>query len=152
MLNSQVWNIPRRLLNKENGLHLGQGRYGSVQTGYVDIDMNPKPVSIYGIVDERLNGEEKQNMLKDLSILIKSLSHINVIELIGICEDLDTVNVVMEQPSTNLKDMLLNSRNGSQGKISTITETTLIEYAIQICKGMAHLDSKHVRTVILIYS
>lgn len=84
-------------------------------------------------------------MLRDLSVLIRSQKHINVIKLIGICEDLDTVNVVVEHTSTNLKEMLLNSRNGSQGKISTIPETTLIDFAIQICKGMAHLESKHVR-------
>lgn len=143
-MNSQVWNIPRRLLDKERGTHLGQGRFGFVQSGTVEVDNMTQTASIYSIIDERLNCEEKRCMLKDLDTLIKAGKHQNVMELVGICEDLDTVNVVLHYATTNLKDMLLNSRNGNQGRISTIREVTLIDYSLQICKGMAHLESKHV--------
>lgn len=123
---------------------MGQGRYGSVQSGSVELDNKRQPTVIYSIVDERLNCEEKRCMLKDLDVLIRSRKHLNVIELIGICEDLSTVNIVLEYATANLKDMLLNSRNAAQGKISAIAEPTFLEFAIQICKGMAHLESKHV--------
>lgn len=132
------------MLNKEHSIHLGQGRFGSVQSGTVEQDHNSYSAAIYSIIDERLNCEEKRCMLKDLDTLIRIGKHDNVIELIGICEDLETVNVVLEHATTNLKDMLLNSRNATQGKISTIREATLLDFAIQICKGMAHLESKHV--------
>lgn len=150
-LNEQVWIIPRNLLNIQHTCLLGSGKFGLVHSGTVHKDNILKTVAVYSIADGKLQPSDKRAMLKDLDTLIRAEKHENVIELIGTCESIDTVCVVLEYVSANLKELLLGCRNNSPGFFCNISCYQLLDIATNIAKGMAHLESKNVCVFLFIY-
>lgn len=83
-------------------------------------------------------------MLQELDVLIKTIKHNNIVNLIGTSETRDVVVIVMEFNSLNLKDFLLGSRDNAFNKFSTMSELQALEIAVGICHGMMHLHSLNV--------
>lgn len=115
-----------------------------VHSGTVHKESQLKTVAIYSIADGKLEAVDKRAMLKDLDTLIRAEKHENVIELVGTCESLETVCVVLEYVSTNLKELLLGCRNNSPGSFCNISSYQLLDLAVGIAKGMAHLEQRKV--------
>lgn len=139
-LNEQVWIIPRNLLNIQHTNVIGQGKFGLVHKGTVRKENDLNTVAVYSIADRKLESVDKKTMLGQLDFLIRSGKHENVIQLIGTCESIDTVCIVLEYAETNLKDFLLGYRN----LFSSISENQLLNIALNAAKGMAHLESKKI--------
>uniref|UniRef100_A0A1Y1KDU2 Receptor protein-tyrosine kinase n=1 Tax=Photinus pyralis TaxID=7054 RepID=A0A1Y1KDU2_PHOPY len=140
-LKQQVWSIPQTLIKFEPTNLLGSGKFGRVNSGTVRKDSNLIQVAIYTIPDRKLGHENKRAMLKDLDLLIRSRQHCNILNLIGTCETPDTLFVVLEYASTNLKDLLLGSRDALPGRFSNMQESQAFDISIGIAKGMHHLQS-----------
>jgi hypothetical protein len=51
-----------------------------------------------------------QAMTQSLDLLMRSGNHANLIQLIGLCEDKETIFVVLEEGTLTLKQVLLDSR------------------------------------------
>lgn len=140
-LKQQVWSIPQTLIKFEPTSLLGSGKFGRINSGTVRKDSNLIQVAIYTIPDKKLAHENKRAMLKDLDLLIRSKQHSNKLNLIGTCETPDTLFVVLEYASTNLKDLLLGSRDALPGRFSNMQESQAFDISIGIAKGMYHLQS-----------
>lgn len=101
-------------------------------------------------LDGLLDEEKKRNMLKDLDVLIRVGSHSNVVKLVGICENPETLFIVVELHPATLKDVLLESRclehsSSTQQLICSLSETSMLEIAIGVARGMEHLTHKKVK-------
>lgn len=140
-LKQQLWNIPQTLIKFEPTNLLGSGKFGRVNSGTVRKDNGLVQVAIYTIPDRKLSHENKRAMLKDLDLLIRSRQHENILNLIGTCETPDTLFVVLEYASTNLKDLLLGSRDALPGRFSNMQESQAFDISIGIANGMHHLQS-----------
>ncbi|KAJ8951927.1 hypothetical protein NQ318_013593 [Aromia moschata] len=88
-----------------------------------------------------MSHELKRAMLQDLDVLIKVGKHENLIGLIGTCETSQMVCIILEYVSMNLKDLLLGSRDSLPGRFSNMSEVQALDIAIQVARGMAHLES-----------
>ncbi|XP_072402058.1 putative inactive tyrosine-protein kinase Wsck [Diabrotica undecimpunctata] len=140
-LKQKVRTIPSSQLNVEPTNLLGVGRYGRVNSAILQENDNVISTAAYTIQDKKMSQETRKIMLHDLDVLIKVGRHDNVICLIGMCETSQVIYVVLEHASLNLKDFLLANRDSLPGRFSTMTESQALDIAVQIAKGMAHLDS-----------
>ncbi|XP_018329507.1 putative tyrosine-protein kinase Wsck isoform X2 [Agrilus planipennis] len=143
VLKQKVWRIPQNLLKVDNKTLVGVGEFGSVHSGMIKKE-DDIPVVVVVIYDKKLSSINKKNMLRDLDLLIKTDKHKNVLELIGLCETMDILFVVLEAASVNLKDLLLGSRDTSGGRFSSITENQAVSFMIDIAKGIQHLEKQKV--------
>lgn len=140
-LKQKVRIIPTSQLKIEPTNLLGIGKFGRVNTGSVQESNTFVPVAVYSIQDKKMSQEAKKAMLQDLDVLIKVGKHENLVRLIGTSENAQAINVVLELASMNLKDLLLSSRDSLPGKFSNMPESQALNIALQICQGMAHLES-----------
>ncbi|XP_060515988.1 putative inactive tyrosine-protein kinase Wsck isoform X2 [Cylas formicarius] len=143
-LKQKVRTIPASQLKIESTNLLGIGKFGKVNTGTLHENDNLITVTCYSIYDKRMNQETKRGMLQELDVLIKTGNHENILNLIGTSETSQMVVIIMEYASTNLKDLLLSSRDHLPDKFSSMSEKQAFEYAIGICKGMAYLHSTNI--------
>nr|CAD7590676.1 unnamed protein product [Timema genevievae] len=147
-LKQQIWNIPRNFLEVKTDL-LGHGQFGNVMQGTVHQRGLPMPVAINTIADGELSRADKKLMLQELDVLIRIGSHNNVIHLVGVCENPDVLFVVFEYHPESLKNILLESRCLKYAaqvcpRMSTLTESQVIEIAVGTARGMAHLCHKKI--------
>lgn len=150
-LHRQVWDIPRNFLDVHPDV-IGKGKFGTVYKGTVQQRGFPVPATVYSIADGQLTDVEKRVMLQDLDLLIRCDSHNNIISLIGTCESLDTLYVVMEYHPATLKDMLLESRRlehtadtgESETRFCSLSEKSLLQAVIGVARGMQFLTSKKI--------
>ena len=86
-------------------------------------------------------------MLKDLDLNIRAGQHQNLISLIGICEEVDTIHVVVDHAEPSLKQFLLDSRAllnypeyaQKNSRFSTAREEVVIDMMAGIAAGLGHL-------------
>lgn len=140
-----MWSIPQTLIKIEPTNLLGIGKFGRVNSGTVRKDDKIIQVAVYTILDRKLGPENKRVMLKELDLLIRSGKNDNVLNLVGTCESQDTLFVVLEYTSMNLKDLLLGSRDALPGRFSNMQESHALDIAIGVTSGMRHLESLKVR-------
>ncbi|CAG5863399.1 unnamed protein product [Menidia menidia] len=118
---------------------LGEGHFGKVELCQYDPreDRTGELVAVKSLKPE--NREEQSNNLSREIDILKALYHENIVKYKGICkEDGDqVVKLIMEYlPLGSLKEYL--PRNKSKTSLST-----LLNYCIQICKGMDYLGSRN---------
>lgn len=142
-LKQRVRTLPSNQLKVEPTNLLGVGRYGRVNSAlFQEKDTDTEiPVTAYTIQDKKMSQETRKAMLQELDILIKVGKHENTIGLVGMCETSHLIYVVLEHASLNLKDVLLGSRDSLPGRFSNMSEAQALSIAVQIAKGMAHLDA-----------
>lgn len=139
-LKQQLWNIPQTLIKIEPTNSLGIGKFGRVNSGTLRKDKNFVPIAVYTISDKKLGVENKRAMLKELDVLLRSKKHDNIQSLIGTCESPDTLFVILEYASMNLKDLLLGSRDALPGRFSNMQESQALDISVGVAKGMKHLE------------
>ena len=82
----------------------------------------------------------------------RSRGHPNLIQLLGLCDDKDTVFVAFEENTHSLKQVLLDSRAlihypvyaKKNQRFSTMSELDTIRYLICVANGMQHLANNNV--------
>ncbi|KAJ8923476.1 hypothetical protein NQ315_010054 [Exocentrus adspersus] len=140
-LKQKIHTISSNQLKIEPTNLLGVGKYGRVNSGTVHENNTLVPVAVYSIQDKKMSQEIRKSMLHDLDVLIKVGKHDNLIGLVGTCETSQVVSIILDYVSMNLKDLLLGSRDNLPGTFSNMSEAQALDIAIQIAKGMAHLES-----------
>ncbi|GAB6031602.1 hypothetical protein CHUAL_009366 [Chamberlinius hualienensis] len=146
-LKDRFWHIPQSNLDVSDEL-IGYGKYGPVKKGVANRKNSQIPVTIQ--VTKAHAGDsdrERRNFVNDLDTLIRIGSHTNIISLVGGCEIGAALYVCTEWYSGSLKSFLLDSRTMEhypvyaerQHRASTLKELQLLEIALGIARGMAHL-------------
>ena len=91
-------------------------------------------------------------MLKDLDINIRAGQHPNLICLIGICEEVETTQIIMDHAGPSLKQYLLDSRAllnypeyaQKNSRFSTAREEVMIDVLAGVASGLDHLSRSNV--------
>ncbi len=84
---------------------------------------------------------------RDIETLVSVGEHPNVAQLIGVCEELDTTFVVLEDGGVTMKQALLDSRAlvhqpayaEKHGRVSTTSEEDVLDMLVGVANGMEHL-------------
>jgi len=145
-IRAQVWNIPRNFLELTHEV-IGRGKFGSLVKGKVNKRGHIEAVNIQVVPGKILEEDEFKTLSKDLDTVIRYGFNPHLIQLIGICEDKDTIFVVFEQAWPTLKKSLVDSRSlehypdyaEANGKFSTMQEEILLNIMLGISRGMEHL-------------
>ena len=106
-------------------------------------------------VGKVLVSQELQSLTKDLEVAVKCGTFPNLVQLVGICEDKDTLFVALEETDDCLKQVLLDSRAlvhhpvfaEKNSSISTTSEAAIFQYLIGVAKGMNHIYNLRVSAV-----
>lgn len=93
--------------------------------------------------------EERRDVARDLELVSRVSGHVNVLELLGMCEENDATFVALEDDAVPLKQCLLDGRalahNQSMAErhnsASSIPKETLLAYMHDASAGMEHLAS-----------
>ena len=99
-----------------------------------------------------LEKHELHAMGNDMNLLFHCGMHPNVLQLIGMCEEQETLFIVLEDGTTNLKQGLLDSRAlvhypvyaEKNQRVSTMAEETVLDVLVGVAKGMEHLVQNRV--------
>ena len=153
-LRSKVWQMPRNFLELTHEV-IGRGKFGSVIRGQVTQQSPggaPHAAVVQVVPPQILERHEMHAMANDVELLTKTNGSENVIGLIGMCEEKEALFVVLEDSTTSLKQVLLDSRAlvhypayaEKNQRVSTLSEETLLEHAISVARGMEHLANKRV--------
>lgn len=145
-LKRKLWNIPRNLLDIDISCVVGIGSYGKFTKGRVQQHEAQTPGLVQVVADRELERSDKKMMLQELDLLIKSSEHENVISLIGFCETNTTLFIVLEDSKQNLKELLLQSRHRDlqNNKFCLLPENRILQYFVDIVRGMDYLQSKKI--------
>lgn len=145
-LKRKLWNIPRNLIDMDISCIVGVGSYGKFTRGRVQQHGAQTPGLVQVVADRELERPDKKQMLQELDLLIKSSEHENVISLIGFCETNTTLLVVLEDNKQSFKDLLLQSRHRDlqNNKFCLMPENRLLQYFVDIARGMEYLHSKKI--------
>lgn len=145
-LKDKVWIIPKNFVELSHEV-LGRGKFGSVMKGQVSANGQLIPCNTQVISNKILSPEEQKTMLRDLDVNIRAGQHPNLICLIGICEEVDTTQVVVDHAEPSLKQFLLDSRAllnypdyaQKNSRFSTAREEVMIEMMAGVASGLDHL-------------
>lgn len=143
-LRALFWQIPRpQLLVRDTTL--GTGRFGPVRAGVVhregvDLSVGVQRCSAQWMLPDR----ERRLLLAEVEGMVRLGAHPNVVHFIGGCEEQEVLHLVFEHPPTSLRGLLLTSRHSSDGRVCSLEEGRLLDLALGVASGMAHLAQRGV--------
>ncbi|XP_026743010.1 putative tyrosine-protein kinase Wsck [Trichoplusia ni] len=145
-LKRKLWNIPRNLIDIDISCIVGVGSYGKFTRGKVQQHGAQTPGLVQVVADRELERADKKLMLQELDLLIKSSENEHVVSLIGFCETNTTLFVVLEDNKLCLKELLLQSRQRDlqNNKFCLVPENRLLQYLVDVARGMEYLHSKKI--------
>ena len=151
LMKAKTWMIPKNFVDV-SGEVLGRGRFGSVFKGQVQANgrvmwCNTQHVSMSG-----MTRAEYVSLLVSLDTSIRAGTHPHITSLVGMCEEMDTLVVVMDQAQPSLKQFMLDSRAlehcpdyaSNYNRYSTAREEAVLEIITGITDGLKHLADRGV--------
>ncbi|XP_065217201.1 fibroblast growth factor receptor homolog 1-like [Planococcus citri] len=143
------WEFPRNKLELAEGL--GEGAFGKVVKGMADgiIEKNVTSVVAVKMLKEGYTDEDMVDLVSEMEIMKVIGRHKHVLGLLGCCTRDGTLLVIIEYaPHGNLRDFLRQAQQSGDNKRALLqdglelTERTLVDFALQIAKGMEYLASE----------
>ena len=152
VVKNQIWTIPRNFVNLSQDV-VGRGKFGTILKATVNKRGAISRANVQVVPGKVLIANEVKDLTKDLDVAVRCGNHCNLIQLVGICEDKDTLFVSYEDTDDCLKQVLLDSRAlihhpvfaEKNRSISTANESSIFDYLIGIARGMNHLYQLRVR-------
>jgi len=145
-LKDKVWIIPKNFVELSHEV-LGRGKFGSVMKGQVSANGQLIPCNTQVIANKILSPEEQKTMLRDLDLNIRAGQHQHLVCLVGICEEVETTQVVLEHAEPSMKQYLLDSRAllnypeyaSKNARFSTAREEMMLDLMVGLASGLDHL-------------
>ena len=151
---NQIWTIPRNFLDIATDQEpIARGKFGTVLQATVNKQGAISRANVQIVpVGKVLVPSELQTLTKDLDVAVKCGTYPNLVQLVGICEDKDTLFVALEDTDDCLKQILLDSRAlvhhpvfaEKNSTIATVDEAAIFQYLIGVARGMNHLSNLRV--------
>ncbi|XP_038066559.1 tyrosine-protein kinase receptor Tie-1-like [Patiria miniata] len=139
----QGWSVPFKNMMIGDDI-LGEGNFGEVRDGAVKVGGK---ISKAAIKTLKANASEndRQNFMEEFRTLTKVGRHPNVVSILGACQHEDILYVALEfMPNGDLRTYLRNARSLGDNDQSTLSSEKLIQFALDVAKGMQHLDAVEV--------
>ena len=151
-LEGKVWQVPRNFVDIQNEV-LGRGKFGTVMNGTVVINGEQENCNVYSVPNKMIDDDERKLMLKDVDMNVKAKFHDNIVNLIGICEEVETTLFILDALEVEMKQYLLDSRclehqpgyADRSERFSTMREDTALGIMAGIAKGLGHLVNSGVQ-------
>uniref|UniRef100_T1IQU4 Dol-P-Glc:Glc(2)Man(9)GlcNAc(2)-PP-Dol alpha-1,2-glucosyltransferase n=1 Tax=Strigamia maritima TaxID=126957 RepID=T1IQU4_STRMM len=127
---------------------LGDGKFGVIRHGIAHRNGEQTPVVVHTLPSfSALTDSDKRLFVMELDAMSDMGVHANTVAVLGLAEEVSQLHVVVEHHQVMLKDILLESRAldyypvfaEKNCKFSTFKEEQLVEFALGIAQGMAHL-------------
>ncbi|XP_036338669.1 LOW QUALITY PROTEIN: protein sevenless [Rhagoletis pomonella] len=121
---------------------LGSGAFGEVYEGlikYQNCDQEEK-VAIKSL---RKGASEFAELLQEAQ-LMSNFKHENIVRLIGICSDTESISIIMEHmEGGDLLSYLRDARPNSKRHIASLNLLDLTSMCIDVCNGCSYLEDMH---------
>ena len=111
---------------------IGKGAFSKVKLGINKITGEKVAIKILDKKKIKMNSENKR-IQRELNIL-KKLSHINIVKVIQIKEDMDNIYIIMDYIENNLFYYILNNKYLSESESSF--------YFYQLISGLDYIHSQ----------
>ncbi|XP_073965214.1 fibroblast growth factor receptor homolog 1-like [Choristoneura fumiferana] len=138
------WELPRESLSF--GDILGEGEFGRVlKAEYVrTADSRLPGVVAVKMLKEEHSDSDMTALVSEMEIMKMIGKHENVVNLLGCCTQDGPLCVVVEYASNGCLREFLNKHNPkcSPGGVSQLNERVLVQFALQVAKGMEFLVSR----------
>uniref|UniRef100_A0A1I8P476 Tyrosine-protein kinase receptor n=1 Tax=Stomoxys calcitrans TaxID=35570 RepID=A0A1I8P476_STOCA len=121
---------------------LGSGAFGEVYEGLMkhEDDEVPEKVAIKTL---RKGASEFAELLQEAQ-LMSNFKHDNIVRLIGVCCDTESISIIMEHmEGGDLLSYLRESRPSSQKPVASLQLLDLMSMCIDVATGMAYLEDMH---------
>ncbi|XP_038066573.1 tyrosine-protein kinase receptor Tie-2-like [Patiria miniata] len=120
---------------------LGRGNFGEVRDGAVIVGGEVSKAAIKTLM-ANASENDRQNFMEEFRTLTKVGRHPNVVGILGACLHEDILYVALEfMPNGDLRTYLRNARSLGDDDQSTLSSEKLIQLALDVAKGMQHLDA-----------
>lgn len=139
LLKERYWSIPKELLDISEEV-LGKGHFGEVRRGTVH--KRGKPISVlvqFSQSHSVMVDSERRVLYSEVDAQLRLGTHVNVAEFVGICEDRGMLHLVAECFDTNLRGLLLRSRQQTGPRFCALSEHFLLEMALGIVQGLKYI-------------
>ncbi|XP_054728976.1 protein sevenless [Anastrepha obliqua] len=121
---------------------LGSGAFGEVYEGLIK-HQNCDQQEKVAIKSLRKGASEFAELLQEAQ-LMSNFKHENIVRLIGICFDTESISVVMEHmEGGDLLRYLRDSRPNSNRSVASLHLIDLTSMCIDVCKGCSYLEDMH---------
>ncbi|XP_055846704.1 protein sevenless [Episyrphus balteatus] len=130
--------ISRNQINMQR--FLGSGAFGEVYEGLVTYssDGSQDRVAIKTL-RKGANDQEKTELLQEAH-LMSHFKHENIVKLIGVCFDLESMCIIMELMEGGDLQTYLRESRPSMGKPGTLTLLELVGMCLDVCTGCRYLE------------
>ncbi|KAK0047331.1 tyrosine-protein kinase ITK/TSK [Biomphalaria pfeifferi] len=127
------WDLDPKLLSR--GKELGRGCFGVVYSGFYKQGQISKPVAIKEMTVKPTSDE----VLQEFKTMTQ-LNHPNLVQLYGV--------ILNQEPQMIITELLthgaLNGYLQRHRQKLFYNQTKLLDFSLQVCKGMEYLDSKNI--------
>ncbi|XP_070547871.1 tyrosine kinase receptor Cad96Ca-like [Ptychodera flava] len=144
------WEYPRDNIIIQDTI--GSGEFGKVmKAAAFGVYENDQWTTVaVKILKDDAKSNEKEELMREIKLMMKLPPHPNVVSLLGCCTDEDPIYLIMEYVSRgNLHDYLRKSKTNTLSnyknlypKSKYLTPRDLISFAWQIAQGMAFLSER----------
>ncbi|XP_058978429.1 protein sevenless [Musca domestica] len=121
---------------------LGSGAFGEVYEGLLKHEDNETPEKV-AIKTLRKGASEFAELLQEAQ-LMSNFKHENIVRLIGVCCDTESISIIMEHmEGGDLLSYLRESRPNSTKPVASLQLLDLMSMCIDVATGMAYLEDMH---------
>ncbi|XP_061402666.1 protein sevenless [Musca vetustissima] len=121
---------------------LGSGAFGEVYEGLLKHEDNETPEKV-AIKTLRKGASEFAELLQEAQ-LMSNFKHENIVRLIGVCCDTESISIIMEHmEGGDLLSYLRESRPNSTKPVASLQLLDLMTMCIDVATGMAYLEDMH---------
>ncbi|XP_039960123.1 protein sevenless [Bactrocera tryoni] len=121
---------------------LGSGAFGEVYEGLIKHENSDQQEKV-AIKSLRKGASEFAELLQEAQ-LMSNFKHDNIVQLIGVCFDTESISIIMEHmEGGDLLTYVRNSRPNSKRPIASLKLLDLISMCIDVCKGCCYLEDMH---------
>ncbi|XP_038062454.1 proto-oncogene tyrosine-protein kinase receptor Ret-like [Patiria miniata] len=118
---------------------LGRGNFGEVRSGAVRIGGKVTRAAIK-MIKEQSSSSEKDDFMQELETMSSIGHHVNIVCLFGACKHQDVLYVALEYlPYGDLRSYLRTARSQSDSDEDALSSGQLVQFALDVAKGMEHL-------------
>ncbi|XP_022111654.1 mitogen-activated protein kinase kinase kinase A-like [Acanthaster planci] len=135
---AEGWKIPWSDLTVDDRI-LGRGNFGEVRSGAVRID-GVMITSAFKMLKAHASASEREDFLEELRTMTSIGHHPNVVSLLGACRRQEVLYVALEYlPRGDLRSYLRTARSQSDSDEDALSPERLVNFALNVAKGMEHL-------------
>ncbi|XP_022097116.1 angiopoietin-1 receptor-like [Acanthaster planci] len=118
---------------------LGQGNFGEVRSGTVNIGGKMTKTAVK-VLKGQASKTDRDDFMEEFRTMTSIGYHPNVVSLLGACQNEDVLYVALEfLPNGDLRSYLRTGRLESSSGEGALSSDQLIEFALDVAKGMKHL-------------